>query len=174
MTKKQWISKAQRETHNVSTSKLDPCFKDWVVLIFLKFISYSVFTITEVLPEFGVQFTMSFIFTIAFMKTHHDQKQRVENATRSFFTASDLVMKCMPECRTLIKEAMKVVCDLHSHDGPFLANQQENIYNSLMRPRLPNEVKFWCYWSTSICRKDCVSGNVNTWMTICVTAALHM
>ena len=45
----------------------------------------------------------------------------------------------MSDCRALIKEAMRVVCDLHSHDDDILINQ-DHLFNNLLRPRLPYEV----------------------------------
>ena len=48
------------------------------------------------------------------------------------------MLESMPECRTLIREAMKVVCDLDTRDNASTA--QDNIYNMLLRPRLPFEV----------------------------------
>ena len=54
-------------------------------------------------------------------------------------TGNELAMECMTDCRSLIKEAMKVVCDLHSHDGDFLASQ-DPLFSTLLRPRLPFEV----------------------------------
>jgi len=46
----------------------------------------------------------------------------------------------MSDCRPIIKEAMRVVCDLHSHDDDILINQ-DHLFNSLLRPRLPYEVR---------------------------------
>ena len=56
-----------------------------------------------------------------------------------FETGNKLVLECMGECRVLIKEAMKVVCDLHSHDDDYLSTQ-DHLFNVLLRPRLPYEV----------------------------------
>ncbi|XP_076820852.1 kelch-like protein 10 [Clavelina lepadiformis] len=53
---------------------------------------------------------------------------------------NELVMECIAECRNLIKEAMKVVCDLHAHAGIESLPTEENLYNLLLRPRLPIEV----------------------------------
>ena len=44
----------------------------------------------------------------------------------------------MIECRSLIDDAMKVVCDTHSHDEELLTH--DHLFNSLLRPRLPFEV----------------------------------
>ncbi|XP_039271988.2 kelch-like protein 10 [Styela clava] len=52
---------------------------------------------------------------------------------------NDLVMERIKDCRVLVKEAMQVVCDLHSPESDIrMANS--NAYHRLLRPRLPNEI----------------------------------
>ena len=50
-----------------------------------------------------------------------------------------LVAENTPECRNIIREAMKVFCNLDSRDSRILNAQENSTYN-LLRPRLPFEV----------------------------------
>lgn len=58
--------------------------------------------------------------------------------------SNQLVMERLPECRNIIKEAMKLVCDLQFVDEPTAATssilRDTTKYPTLMRPRLPSEV----------------------------------
>ncbi|XP_078485792.1 kelch-like protein 10 isoform X1 [Ciona intestinalis] len=51
----------------------------------------------------------------------------------------ELVTESMAECRGLIKDAMKVVCDLHGFDSNTVS-PHGNVFSSLVRPRLPFEI----------------------------------
>lgn len=56
-----------------------------------------------------------------------------------FSPGSSLTTECMSECKNLIKEAMKVVCDLQSQEGESRTTQDQ-LFSNLLRPRLPFEV----------------------------------
>uniref|UniRef100_H2YMN5 BTB domain-containing protein n=1 Tax=Ciona savignyi TaxID=51511 RepID=H2YMN5_CIOSA len=53
----------------------------------------------------------------------------------------ELVTESMGECRGLIKDAMKVVCDLHAYDNNTIS-PHGNLFSALIRPRLPFEILF--------------------------------